>query len=67
MPTDETAMEPTFYLSKREAARYLAISLRTLDAWMAKGLVPFVKIEKTVRFRRIDLETNVGVLFAARN
>lgn len=43
-------------LSKRGLAPRLQISVRTLDAWMKRGLVPFIKIGgKTVRFRLADV------------
>lgn len=38
-------------LEKSEAADRLKISTRTLDEWMRRGRVPFLKIGKTVRFR----------------
>jgi excisionase family DNA binding protein len=38
-------------LSKREVAARLRISPRTLDLWMRKKRLPFLKIGKTVRFR----------------
>jgi excisionase family DNA binding protein len=38
-------------LSKKEVAARLRISPRTLDQWMRKKRIPFLKIGKTVRFR----------------
>jgi excisionase family DNA binding protein len=38
-------------IGKQEAARYLGITLRTLEAWMRRGL-PYYKIHRVVRFRR---------------
>ena len=58
--------EPTIYVDKKEAAAQLMVSVRTLSYWMRKRIIPFVKIGRTVRFRRTDLETKVGVSFAAR-
>ena len=58
-------VENSLYLTKEEAAQMLRISLRTLCDWMAHGLVPYVKISRTVRFRRTDLE-KVGTLFNAQ-
>jgi hypothetical protein len=37
-------------LSKREVAARLRISPRTLDQWMRKKRVPYLKISKSVRF-----------------
>ena len=42
-------------LRKRELARQLGISKRTLDVWMAQGRVPFLKIGRSVRFRLADV------------
>jgi len=42
-------------LSKRGLAPKLQISTRTLDDWMRKGRIPFLKVGKTVRFRLPDV------------
>jgi excisionase family DNA binding protein len=42
-------------LSKRGLAPKLQISTRTLDDWMQKGRIPFLKVGKTVRFRLADV------------
>lgn len=42
-------------LSKKEVAARLRISPRTLDLWMRKKRIPFLKIGKTVRFRFPDV------------
>jgi excisionase family DNA binding protein len=42
-------------LTKRELAPKLKISRRTLDGWMRKGRVPFMKLGKSVRFRWPDV------------
>ncbi len=42
-------------LTKRGLAPRLEISPRTLDAWMKRGFVPYIKIGKTVRFRLEDV------------
>ena len=42
-------------LRKRELAEKLAISKRTLDVWMAKGRIPFLKLGRSVRFRLPDV------------
>jgi excisionase family DNA binding protein len=40
---------------KAEMARYLGVEVRTLENWMARRLVPFIKIGGTVRFRVNDV------------
>ena len=42
-------------LTKKELAPHLRVGPRTLDEWMRKGRVPFLKIGKTVRFRLADV------------
>jgi excisionase family DNA binding protein len=42
-------------LSKRGLAPRLQISVRTVDEWMRKGRIPFLKIGKSVRFRLPDV------------
>jgi excisionase family DNA binding protein len=47
-------------LSKRGLAPKLQISTRTLDDWMRKGRIPFLKVGKTVRFRWPDVLEKLG-------
>ena len=42
-------------LRKRELAEKLAMSKRTLDVWMARGRIPFLKVGRSVRFRLPDV------------
>lgn len=42
-------------LKKRDIARELQLGPRTIDEWMRKGRIPFLKIGKTVRFRLADV------------
>lgn len=63
--TEDTAT-PTIYLTKRQAAEILQIAERTLCNWMERRLIPFVRIGRTIRFRRRDLEENTGINIASR-
>ena len=47
-------------LRKRELAEKLAISKRTLDVWMHKGRIPFLKVGRSVRFRLSDVLEKLG-------
>jgi excisionase family DNA binding protein len=38
-------------LGKREAARRLGKSVRTVDAWMKRGRLPYIKVGRSVLFR----------------
>ncbi|MCH5385714.1 DNA-binding protein [Limosilactobacillus reuteri] len=44
------------YLSKKQACKYLNISNKTLDEWIATGDIPYKHIGKTYRFNRNDLD-----------
>ncbi|MBN1557859.1 MAG: helix-turn-helix domain-containing protein [Lentisphaerae bacterium] len=46
----------TGYLRKKAAARYLGIAARTLNEWMAAGIVPFIRVRHTILFRIKDLD-----------
>ena len=37
-------------VTKKEMAARMNVTPRTIDAWMSKGLVPYRKIGRTVRF-----------------
>jgi excisionase family DNA binding protein len=37
-------------ITKKEMAARMQVTPRTIDSWMAKGLVPYRKIGRTVRF-----------------
>jgi excisionase family DNA binding protein len=42
-------------LNKRSLAVKLGVSKRTVDVWMKKKRLPFIKLGKTVRFRWPDV------------
>lgn len=42
------------FLNKQQTCDYLGISNNTLDSWIKKGL-PVIRVEKTVRFDKIEL------------
>jgi excisionase family DNA binding protein len=42
-------------LVKREVAAKLKRSVRTVDAWMREGKLPYIKVGKTVLFRWTDV------------
>jgi hypothetical protein len=47
----ESAVPEDRLLNKRQLAMVLGVSTRTLNAYMKKGLVGFIKLGRTVRFR----------------
>jgi len=48
------------YLSRRDAAGYLGVSVRSLDTWTAAGRVVASKMGKRVLYDRIDLDRAVA-------
>ena len=47
-------------LTKRELANKLRVSTRTVDEYMRRGRVCFVKLGKTVRFRWPDVVEKIN-------
>ena len=43
-------------LTKKQAAEFLTIAVRTLDDWRKASLIPFIRRGGFIRFRREDLE-----------
>ena len=43
-------------LSKNQLAQRVGVSVRTVEFWMSKKLIPYVKVRKTVRFMWTDVE-----------
>jgi excisionase family DNA binding protein len=48
-PSSQSADE--ILLDKRETARRLNKSVRTIDAWMKRGRLPYIKVGRSVLFR----------------
>ena len=42
-------------LTKRELAAKLKVSVRTLDEWMRRGRISYLKIGKSCRYRYADV------------
>ncbi|MBM3446101.1 MAG: helix-turn-helix domain-containing protein [Bacteroidetes bacterium] len=50
------------YYSKQELSKELGISIRTIDNWLASGLISYTKIGRRVIFSKDDVDE-----FLARN
>lgn len=50
-----SAFDPEEFLNKRQLAERLKITVRTVENWMAAGVVPFVKVRKVVLFQWHDV------------
>ena len=58
-----TAPSSETLLTKREAALYLKIGVRTLDGWMQRKMLPFFRIGRVIRFRVGDLDAALNKQF----
>lgn len=48
--------EPTSWLTKKEVATILSISIVTIDDWSKKGILSPFRIGNRIRFKRSDIE-----------
>ena len=52
------AAEP--FINKEEVAARLGKTLRTVDNWMQRGLLPYYKIGRSVAFKWSDVEAHLA-------
>lgn len=48
------------FIGKSEVARRLKKTLRTVDNWMGRGLLPYYKIGRSVSFRWSEVEAHLA-------
>ena len=48
--------EPEGYITKEEVAKRLKKTVRTIENWQARGILPFVKAGRSVLFKWSDVE-----------
>ena len=61
---------PPSYMSEREAAAYLKVSVRCMITWRNNGLLPYFRIGRSIRYSRQQIDRaledrhqcNVGAL-----
>ena len=53
--------------TKSDAAAYVKKTTRTIDDWMARGLLPFYKIGRSVLFRPSDVRAHLDEYFRVNN
>ena len=58
--TERFAAEWLSLMDKKQAAQLLQITTRTLENHMRAGLLPYLKIGRTVRFDRADLLSHLN-------
>ena len=51
------------YIAKPEVARRLKKTIRTVDNWMKKGILPYYKLGRTVAFRWNEIEAHLKANF----
>jgi excisionase family DNA binding protein len=58
LTSELTASNSEMLVSRRDAARYLGVSEQTLAIWKCTGRysLPFVKIGRLVKYRKLDLD-----------
>ena len=55
------ASVPTYegYIDKRECARRLGRTPRSVDTYMARGILPFYKLGRTVAFKWSEVDAHI--------
>jgi excisionase family DNA binding protein len=51
------------FIEKPELARRLGKTIRTIDNWMHRGILPYYKIGRSVAFKWSDVETHLAQHF----
>lgn len=54
-----TQSSSPLYLDKEEVAKLFSVTVRTIDQWRGKGLLPYYKIGGLVRFRLLDVQAHL--------
>ncbi len=64
MQNELNATEPTQHveglIDKTEVARRANITTRTVDSWMQKGILPYYKLNRRVRFNWLEVEAHIA-------
>ena len=50
----------TEYITRKETAQILGISLPTLHDWSKTGIIPSYRISTRVRYKKSDIEASLG-------
>ena len=54
---------PEGYVDKRLLARQLGRTVRSIDTYMAKGIIPFYKLGRTVMFKWSEVDQHIQAHF----
>jgi excisionase family DNA binding protein len=67
--SDKAALPENNYISKTEVAVRLGMTARTIEHWMQRGIIPYLKIGKgrraTVLFKWSDIEAHLKANYGA--
>jgi excisionase family DNA binding protein len=55
LATSEAVARPDALLTARDLASWLKIDVKTIYGYVQKGLIPYVRIQSNVRFRRQEI------------
>jgi len=61
-PHNESPRRPEPLLTELEACEFLRIRPRQLYTWRKQGLIPFVRISRSVRYRLGELEAALDAM-----
>ncbi len=68
---NDKAALPENYISKTEVAVRLGMTARTIEHWMRRGIIPYLKIGKgrraTVLFKWADIEAHLKANYGVGN
>jgi excisionase family DNA binding protein len=67
--TGQPPATPEGFIGKTEVARRLNKTVRTVDNWMGRGILPYYKLGRTIAFRWSDIEAHMKANYrvAGRN
>ena len=51
------------YIDKRECARLLGRTVRSVDTYMAEGIIPYYKLGRTVAFKWSEVDAHIKANF----
>ena len=58
--TSQPSETPEEFIGKPEVARRLNKTIRSVDNWMKRGLLPYYKIGRSVSFKWSDVENHLA-------
>jgi excisionase family DNA binding protein len=58
--TAKSVSEVEPYIGKPEVVKRLGMSLRTVDDWMKRGLLPYYKLGHSVLFKWSEIESHLA-------